>query len=79
MPFGSILDARHALIFVASADQVRTLIDPNHVDYALPRRLYNRFKPPNLPARWAEFAAGGASEQEFFPAIRDESKISPST
>lgn len=79
VPFGSILNARHALIFVSSADQVRTFIDPNHVDYALPRGLYDWFNLPNLPAQWAEFAAGRASEEAFFAQLRESLKASGST
>lgn len=67
--FGTILDARHAVIFASSAHQVRTAIDKGHVDYAIPRGLYDRLRVPALPALWEQFTSGNLNEEELFGTL----------
>lgn len=59
----------HAIIFASSAYQVRTNIDPDHTDYALPHNLYTQFEVPDLPALWQRFATQAIDEQEFLAGI----------
>ncbi|HZO74128.1 MAG TPA: hypothetical protein VFB60_18135 [Ktedonobacteraceae bacterium] len=59
----------HATIFASSAYQVRTHIDPDHIDYALPRNLYAHFGVPGLPTLWERFATQEIDEQEFLAGI----------
>lgn len=59
----------HAVIFAASAEQVRACIAPEHTDYAIAHDLYAYFKVPHLPALWAEFASGVIDEQTFLERL----------
>lgn len=70
--FGAILDARHAVIFVASGHQVRTVIDEGHVDYAMSRGLYDRLRTPRLPDLWPRFASGELDERDLFNVLAEE-------
>lgn len=69
--FGTILDARHAVIFAASGLQVRMTIDEGHIDYAKARGLYNRLRTPSLPELWERFAIGEMDEKELFSSLVD--------
>jgi len=59
----------HAIIFAASAYQVRTNIDHDHTDYALPHNLYAQFGVPDLSILWERFATQAIDEQEFLTEI----------
>ena len=59
----------HAVIFVSSAQQIRTFIDPDHTDYAKVHDLYAWFKVPNLSMLWDKFISGTISEQAFLDEI----------
>jgi hypothetical protein len=59
----------HAVIFAASAQQIRAFINPEHIDYALPRKVYTWLKTPDLPALWEEFSTGAIDEAAFLDAI----------
>lgn len=70
-------DVAHAVLFAASAAQVRAFIDPRHADYASTHNspdnnLYSWFKVPNLPALWAAFASGALDEPAFFDVVARE-------
>lgn len=73
--FGSILDAQHALVFVSSGRQVRGHIDPNHIDYAASRDLYQRLGVPSLPRGWDQYVNGDRNEMALFEGIRQEIAI----
>lgn len=62
----------HAIIFAASAQQVRAFIDPDHTDYATERGLYQIFKVPDLPRLWAAFIDGSVDEETFLREVRAE-------
>lgn len=49
MQLRAAFDCWHAVIFASSAYQMRAHIDPEHIDYATGRGLYERFKVPNAP------------------------------
>lgn len=59
----------HAIIFASSAYQAHTNIDPDHIDYVLPRNLYAQFGVPDLPTWWRRFATQEIDEQEFLAGI----------
>ncbi|MDP9375799.1 MAG: hypothetical protein M3Q65_25780, partial [Chloroflexota bacterium] len=64
-------DVAHAVLFAASAVQVRAFIDPHHVDYASTHNspdhnLYAWFKVPDLPTWWGQFVSGIIDEQTLF-------------
>ncbi|MGI8404986.1 MAG: hypothetical protein ACR2OE_09535 [Thermomicrobiales bacterium] len=49
MQLRAAFDCWHAVIFASSAYQMRAHIDPEHIDYATGRGLYERFMVPNAP------------------------------
>ncbi|HEX5502107.1 MAG TPA: hypothetical protein VFW96_05760 [Thermomicrobiales bacterium] len=74
MTSNQLHDVAHAVLFAASAAQVRSFIDSHHVDYALTHNapdntLYSWFKMPRLPEIWAAFAAGALAEPALFDAL----------
>ncbi len=65
-------NAWHAVIFAASARQVRSCIDPSYTDYATPRDLYSWFGVPHLPGLWEDFVSGSVDESAFLDAVAAE-------
>jgi hypothetical protein len=62
-------DAWHAVVFAASGQTVRELVDPGHSDYAARRGLYGRFGLPDLPGLWADLTASRLDERGFLDAV----------
>jgi hypothetical protein len=62
-------DCWHGIIFASSAQQIRTFVHPQYIDYAQTRALYTWLEMPNLPVLWENFAEGRITEQEFIDAI----------
>lgn len=65
-------NAWHAIIFAASAQQVRSFIDPGYTDYAVTHGLYEHFKLPDLSHLWSAFSSGGIDESELVQHIADQ-------
>jgi len=59
----------HAVIFAASADQVRRFIAPAYVDYAKTLNVFASFGMSELPSSWCAFANGAYDEPALFEAI----------
>lgn len=64
----------HAIIFAASAQQIRAFIDPAHTDYATERDLYKAFNVPDLPHLWAAFADGSMAEDAFLQEVTERTR-----
>ena len=62
-------NAWHAVIFAASARQVRESLSPAHPDYAAARGLYAYFRVPDMPALWDRYASGVLDEDAFAAAV----------
>lgn len=65
----------HAVIFAASGEQIRTFLDPAHVDYARTHTarggtdLYTWFNAPRLPEQWRAFVSGEMREDALFATL----------
>jgi hypothetical protein len=62
-------DAWHAVIFAASGQSVRELVDPGHTEYAARHGLYAHFGLPDLPRLWADLTAARIDEPAFLDAV----------
>lgn len=69
VPGPTAWNAWHAVIFAASAWQVRQSIDPNYTDYAVRHGLYDFFHLPDLPDVWQRLAQGSMDESGLLRAI----------
>ncbi|MDQ2741321.1 MAG: hypothetical protein M3Z66_03355, partial [Chloroflexota bacterium] len=67
-------NAWHAIIFAASAHNIRAFIDPAHTDYAEPHNLYRLLRVPDLPTLWGEWMAGQIDERDFVKAVARQVK-----
>ena len=57
------------MIFAASGQTVRELVDPGHTEYAARHGLYARFGVPELPRLWADLTAARIDERAFLDAV----------
>ena len=64
----------HAIIFAASAQQVRTFIEPAHADYATEHGLYEDFGVPDLPGLWTAFTEGSLDEVAFLGEVAQRTR-----
>lgn len=81
---GSTRDAAwnvwHAVIFAASAEQIRSFLDPTHVGYARTHTgpdgtsLYTWFKAPRLPEDWQAFVSGQMREEALFASLAEQAR-----
>ncbi len=64
-------DLPHGLMFVQSAESIRRVIDPAHVDYGIARKVYTRGGPAleTLRAAWHDHLEGNLSEAQALDAI----------
>lgn len=72
VPFGSILDAQHALVFASSGRLVSEHIDPEHSHFAVTRGLYQRLRVPSLASSWNEYVTGTRDERALFQAMHTD-------
>lgn len=66
----------HAIIFTASAAQVRACVNAHYTDHATVHELYSWFGVPKLPTLWSAFTGGTLGEEELLRAVTEEVRSS---